>query len=104
MFTHKASDAEVALDEFLHQPPSSSSVDSILTKKAVMRQPSSFVLPEFVVLCAVFKPHSAEFFFQLRAVDIEVGAKLVERRIAVAQVHVYGAVEHHWVTREFHRA
>ena len=36
------------------------------------------ILPELVMFCAIFKPHGAEFLFKFCAVDIEVGAELVE--------------------------
>ena len=56
-------------------------------------------LPELVVFCTVFKPRGAEFLFQFRAVDIEVGAEFVERLVFVAQVHIHCAEKHHRVTR-----
>ena len=75
----------------------------IQTKEAVNDSLFRLYLPELVMLCAVFKSYGAEFLFQFCAVDIKVGAEFVERRIAVAQVHVHCAEQHHWVIGKFHK-
>ena len=55
------------------------------------------VLPKFIVFGAVFKAGFCKPLFEVGALDIEVVAKRVERRILVAQFHVDDAEQHHRV-------
>lgn len=54
-------------------------------------------LPEFVLGGVVFEAGCGEDGFEGGAVDVEVGAQLVEGCVLVAQLGVDVAEEHHWV-------
>ena len=48
----------------------------------------------------IFKSEVVQFVAQPHFVNILRPTKFVERRILVAQLHIYKAVKHHWVGRK----